>query len=44
MNGLTNRGKDMAGVLKLAEALPLSKLKSLECAAPHILAVCVSAR
>ena len=42
-NKLTNGGKDMAAVLKLAEALPLSKLKSLECAAPHVLAICVSA-
>ena len=37
---LTNNGKDMSGVLKLAEALPLSKLESLKCAAsqPHMLA------
>ena len=33
-NILTNYGKDMSGVLKLAEALPQSKLKSLKCAAP----------
>ena len=32
-NGLTNRGKDMSGVLKLAEALPQTKLESLRYAA-----------
>ena len=29
-NDLTNRGKDMSGVLKLAEAVPQSKLTSLK--------------
>ena len=32
-NGLTNSGKDMSGVLKLAEALPQTKITELECAA-----------
>ena len=32
-NRLTNGGEDMSGVLKLAEALPQSKLESLMCAA-----------
>ena len=40
-NNLTNRGQDMSGVLKLAEALPQSKLQSLKCAAAHVLAFCV---
>ena len=40
-NNLTNRGKDMSGVLKLAEALPQSKLENLKCAAAHMPAFCV---
>ena len=41
-NMLTNRGQDMSGVLKLAEALPLSKVESLKCAAnPYVLHACV---
>ena len=42
-NNLTNRGEDMSGVLKLAEALPLSKLQSLKCATqpPNMLAFLV---
>ncbi len=32
-NELTNRGKDMSGVLKLAEALPKSQIRELRCAA-----------
>ena len=41
-NDLTNYGRDMSGVLKLAEALPQSKLESLKCAtAPHVLAFLV---
>ena len=31
-NNLTNDGNDMSGMLKLAEALPQSKLESLKCA------------
>ena len=37
-NGLTNNGEDMSGVIKLAEALPQSKLQSLKCAAALALA------
>ena len=33
-NNLTNEGKDMSGILKLAEALPPSQLTSLRCG-PH---------
>ena len=42
-NNLTNSGRDMSGVIKLAEALPKSKLQSLECAAAHVLAFLCSA-
>ena len=34
-NNLTDGGKDMSGVLKLAEAAKQSKLERLECAAAH---------
>ena len=37
-NNLTDNGEDMSGVLKLAKALPQSKLDSLKCAAAHVLA------
>ena len=40
-NNLTNYGGDMSGVLKLAEALPQSKLQSLKCAAAHALGLFV---
>ena len=30
-NELTNRGKDMSAVLKLAEVLPQTKLQTLRC-------------
>ena len=43
-NFLTNNGKDMSGVLKLAEALPQSKLESLKCAAPMCSLFVFSAR
>ena len=33
INNITNNGKDMSAVLKLAEVLPQSQLKSLRCAA-----------
>ena len=42
-NNLTNAGKDMSGVLKLAEALPQSKLQSLKCVPTHVLAFLCSA-
>ena len=32
-NSLTNYGKDMSGLLKLVEILPLTKIESLGCAA-----------
>ena len=32
-NNLTNDGRDMSGVLKLAEALPQTKIAELKCAA-----------
>ena len=32
-NDLTNLGKDISGVLKLAEMLPQTKIESLKCAA-----------
>ena len=32
-NNLTNNGKDMSGLLKLVEILPLTKIESLGCAA-----------
>ena len=35
-NVLTNNGKDMSGVIKLAEALPQSQLQSLKCAAARM--------
>ena len=35
-NDLTNDGEDMSGVIKLAEALPQSKLQSLKCAAARM--------
>ena len=34
-NNLTDGGKDMSGVLKLAEAAKQSKLETLRCAAAH---------
>ena len=37
-NKLTNYGKDMSGLLKLAEVLPQTKIKSLECAAAQVFA------
>ena len=30
-NDLTNRGKDMSAVLKLAEVLPQTKIQTLRC-------------
>ena len=35
-NNLTNYGRDMSCVIKLAEALPQSKLQSLKCAAARM--------
>ena len=35
-NNLTNNGKNMSGVIKLAEALPQSQLQSLKCAATRM--------
>ena len=32
-NNLTNYGRDMSGLLKLVEILPLTKIESLGCAA-----------
>ena len=32
-NNLTNNGKDMSGLLKLVEILPLTKIKSLAASA-----------
>ena len=40
-NNLTNYGKDMSGVLKLAEVLPQSKIQTLRCASlPNAAAPC----
>ena len=37
-NSLTNYGKDMSGLLKLAEVLPQTKIESLECATAQVFA------
>ena len=39
-NNLTNNGKDMSGLLKLVEILPLTKIESLGCAAAAASSVC----
>ena len=42
-NNLANNGKDMSGLLKLVEILPLTKIESLKCAAASRIRFCDSA-
>ena len=43
-NNLTFYGKDMSGLLKLVEILPLTKIESLGCVSPKRVRFYVSAR
>ena len=42
-NNLTNYGKDVSGLLKLVEILPLTKIESLKCALASSVRFCDSA-